>query len=146
MPRTHTDPTVPTDQEAVLAQRASHALGDKPLRLQVSEAGAEVTTLEVPPAAVRLIRTLLKEMGDGRALTLIAEEAEITTTQAAEILRVSRPFVIGLIDKGVLPARLIGTHRRVLLKDVLAYKVETKAKRRETLRELAAYDQELGLE
>jgi excisionase family DNA binding protein len=61
-------------------------------------------------------------------------------------LNVSRPFVVGLIDKGALPARMVGNHRRLPLKDVLAYKADNRAKRRQSLRELAALDQELGLE
>jgi excisionase family DNA binding protein len=60
-------------------------------------------------------------------------------------LHVSRPYVVGLVDKGQLPARNVGKQRRLLLKDVLAYKRDNEAKRRETLHELAALDQELGL-
>jgi hypothetical protein len=50
-----------------------------------------------------------------------------------------------MIDKGTLPARMVGNQRRLPLRDVLAYKAENRAKRRETLREMAALDQELGL-
>jgi excisionase family DNA binding protein len=78
-------------------------------------------------------------------VTLVPLEAEITTQQAAELLNVSRPFVVGMIDKGTLPARMVGNQRRLPLKDVLAYKAENRAKRRETLRDLAALDQKLGL-
>ena len=69
----------------------------------------------------------------------------MTTQQAAELLNVSRPFVVGLIDKGLLPARMVGNQRRLPLKEVLAYKADNRAKRRETLREMTAIDQELGL-
>ena len=58
----------------------------------------------------------------------------------------SRPYFVGLIEKGLIPARMVGPQRRVMLADVLAYKADTKAKRRETLQELVAYDQELKLE
>ena len=78
-------------------------------------------------------------------MPLVPLESEITTQQAAELLNVSRPFVVGMIDKGTLPARMVGNQRRLPLKDVLAYKAENRAKRRETLRELAAHDQKLGL-
>ncbi len=73
------------------------------------------------------------------------DKPEITTQQAAELLHVSRPYVVGLADKGLLPARTVGKQRRLLLKDVLAYKRAIETKRREALRELAAHDQELGL-
>src|SRR5580700_7228168 len=76
---------------------------------------------------------------------LVPYEAEITTQQAAELLNVSRPYVVGMIDRGELPVRMVGNQRRLPLKDVLAYKAENRAKRLETLQELAAQDQKLGL-
>jgi excisionase family DNA binding protein len=87
----------------------------------------------------------LKEMGDGKALTLVADDAEITTNQAADLLHVSRPYVVGLVEKGELPARLVGKQRRLPLKAVLAFKKDTQAKRLKTLGELVAHDQKLGL-
>ncbi len=84
-------------------------------------------------------------MGDGKALTLVADDAEITTNQAADLLHVSRPYVVGLVEKGELPARMVGKQRRLPLKDVLAFKKDNEAKRRATLSELVALDQELGL-
>ena len=150
MPRTIIDPTIAPENEAQVAHEASRVLearaGAKAsVRVQIVEAGHEVTTLDVPPTAVQLIRSLLKEMGDGKALTLVADDAEITTNQAADLLHVSRPYVVGLIKKGELPARLVGKQRRLPLKDVLAFKKDNEAKRRKTLSELVAHDQKLGL-
>jgi len=151
MPRTRTGPIVPSDQEVVLAAAATrtlekHRAGVLAMRVQVAEAGHEVANLELPPAAARLLTDALKELAAGNALTLIPIEAEITTQQAAELLNVSRPYLVGLISSGTLPARMVGRQRRLPLKDVLAYKADTRARRREALRELAALDQELGLE
>jgi excisionase family DNA binding protein len=145
------EPTVPSDRDAVLAEAVSRALerlhaDETALRVQVAAAGHEVTTLDLPAGAARLLLDILKEMAAGNAVTLVSLEAEITTQQAAEVLNVSRPYVVGLIEKGTLPARMVGNQRRLPLKDVLAYKAENRAKRRETLRELAAHDQQLGLE
>jgi len=150
MPRAHTDPTIPTDQEALKAREISRTLeaqraDEKPMRIQVAEAGREVITLDLPPTAARLLMDMLKEMGAGNAVTLVPIEAEITTQQAADLLNVSRPYVISLIEKGVLPARLVGNQRRLSLKDVLAYRAEGKAKAYAALKEIAAIDQELGL-
>jgi excisionase family DNA binding protein len=89
---------------------------------------------------------VLEETAAGKAVSLVAVEADVTTQQAAAILNVSRPFVVGLIDKGALPVRMVGNQRRLPLRDVLAYKADNRAKRRAVLAELAAYDQELGLE
>ena len=150
MPRAHTDLTLPSEQEALLAQEASRALAEgggdaASLRVQLTVAGREVTTLDLPAPAARLLAEILKELGQGRAVTIVPVEAEITTQQAADLLNVSRPYLVGMIEKGTLPARMVGNQRRLPLKDVLAYKTENRAKRREALRELAALDQELGL-
>ena len=154
MSRTSIDPTIAPEHEAVLAHEAARAIetieaneaeGQIGLRMQLTQAGREVTTVDMPPAAVSLIRRLLKEMGEGKAVALVTDEPEITTEQAAKLLHVSRPYVVGLVDKGVIPARNVGKQRRLLLKDVLAYKRDNEAKRREALGELAALDQELGL-
>ena len=151
MPRTIIDPTIAPANEAHIAHEASRVLEAHPagaklsVRVQLVEAGQEVTSLEMPPSAVQLIRTMLKEMGDGKALTLVADDAEITTNQAADLLHVSRPYVVGLVEKGELPARMVGKQRRLPLKDVLAFKKDNEAKRRATLSELVALDQELGL-
>ena len=151
MARTRIDPTIAPESEALIAEAASRAIeqheasGKTGLRVQITEAGREVTTLDVPPSAVQLIRALLKEMGSGKALTLVADDAEITTKQAADLLHVSRPYLVGMIEKGELPARMVGKQRRLPLKEVLAFKKDNEAKRRDALRELAALDQELGL-
>lgn len=150
MPRTRTEPTVPSDQDAARAQELrraleKHSADRKALRVQII-AGRKAEILDLPPVVTRLLMSILKETAAGRAVTLVPLEPEITTQQAAELLNVSRPYVVSLIDKGTLPARMVGNHRRLPLQDVLAYKADSRARRRQTLRELAALDQELGLE
>ncbi len=151
MPRTNIDLTIAPEHEALLAHEAARAIeaseaqGEAGMRMQLTHEGQESTTVDMPPTAVALIHLLLKQMGEGKAVALVADEPEITTQQAAELLHVSRPYVVGLADKGLLPARAVGKQRRLLLKDVLAYKRDIETKRREALRELAALDQELGL-
>ena len=152
MPRAQTDPTIPTDQDAVLAREASRILdasaGDNgALHLRLVETGnATPATLELPAAAARLLKELLREMAAGHAITLVPTESEITTQQAADLLNVSRPYVVGLVEQGKLPARMVGPQRRVMLADVLAFKIESKTKARAALREMVALDQEQGLE
>ena len=150
MPRTDLDPTVPTDQEALLAREATRVLEGHPadgesLRLQVAAAGKEVTTLDLPAAAAGPLLAILRAMGEGKPVSVHAADAEVTAQQAADLLNVSRPYLVGLVDKGVLPARMVGNQRRLPLKDVLAYKRDNQAKRRAALDELAKLDQELGL-
>ena len=85
-------------------------------------------------------------MAAGHAITLVPIETEITTQQAADLLNVSRPYVVGLVEQGRLPARMVGPQRRMTLADVLAYKAESKTRARAALKEMVAIDQELGLE
>jgi excisionase family DNA binding protein len=150
MRRHHSDPIIPSDQDAMLAKAARLALErsealDEALHLQVNAAGHEVATLDLPPVVTRLLMDVLKETAAGNAVTLVPVEAEITTQQAADLLNVSRPFLVGLIDNGILLARMVGKHRRLPLRDVLAYKADQSAKREKALDEIVAIDQELGL-
>jgi excisionase family DNA binding protein len=148
--RAETDPTIPTDQEALLAREATRVLEGHPtdgerLRLQVSAGGKEATTPDLPSAAAGPLPAILKAIGEGRPVALHAADEELTTQQAADLLNVSRPYLVGLIDSGTLPVRMVGNQRRLLLKDVLAYKRDTQATRRAALDELAkGGDQELG--
>jgi excisionase family DNA binding protein len=135
MHRTHIDPVIPSAQEAMLAETAHAALA----------AGQKFTTDELPPIVTRLLMDILKETAAGHAVTLVPVEAEITTQQAADLLNVSRPFLVSLIENGTLPARTVGTHRRLLLSDVLTHKADLFVKRSKALAEMVAIDQELGL-
>ena len=89
--------------------------------------------------SVALLRVLVGENGNGSV------EKLLSTQQVADILGVSRPFVVKLIDGGQLPAQLVGTHRRVRADDLELWKAENRRRRLETLSELAKLDRELGL-
>ena len=146
MQRKRLDPVIPTGQDALRAQELHGALEGRdtinaPLRLQVDDS----TVLDLPPMVARLLMNILEETAAGHAVALIPVEAEVTTQQAAELLNVSRPFVVGLIEKGLLPSRMVGNQRRLPLKAVLAYKADNRARRHKMLDEMAAIDQEFGL-
>ncbi len=151
MPRPTVVAMIPSDQDLALAREASRVLneigGSEPaLRIQLIAAGKECPMLDLPAPAAKLLLQMLQEMAAGHAVTLLPLATEITTQQAADLLNVSRPFVAGLVDKGVLPARMVGANRRLLLQDVQAYRLESRARARGALKEMIAISQELGLE
>ena len=101
-------------------------------------------TVVLPDDASRAVRTLLRDLATGVPVHVIPAEAELTTQQAADLLGLSRTFVVRLVDRGSLPAHLAGTHRRLLASDVLAYR-ERRASKLAALGELTEADEELGL-
>ncbi len=105
----------------------------------------QATRIELPPQAVEAVTKVLEQLAQGKEVTIAAKPVEVTTQQAAEFLRVSRPFLIGLLEKGAIPFRRVGAHRRVLYVDLQAYKNAIDAKRLKVLEELAAQAQELNM-
>ena len=150
--RTNTSLALPTEQEALLAERMSRKLAahfhvDKLFRVRLlDEADRPTEVLELPAPAVRLLLDILEHMARGDAVTLLPIHAELTTQQAADLLNVSRPHLVQQLDDGKIPFRKVGTHRRVRAEDIFRYKRGMDQKRREVLNDLAAHDQEIGLE
>ena len=140
----------PTADDRQLAREASRQLArysdtGEMLSIQVLEAGQAGETLYIPAAALHLLRDVLAEMAEGNAVTLLPVHAELTTQEAANLLNVSRPYLISLLEAGEVPYHKTGTHRRVRARDVLAYKERTDALRRQALQDLAEQAQELDL-
>jgi excisionase family DNA binding protein len=142
--------TVPPSRDDVELARASgqrlapFARHGRPLTLRVRNSRRE-EVIELPAGAVKLLMAILEDMASGRAVTVVPQNAELTTQQAADVLNVSRPFLIGLLEDKKLPYRMVGTHRRVRFEDVLRYKEAIDAERRKALDELAAEAQELDM-
>jgi len=136
----------PTAQDAALARTSGQILArftkaDRPVKVRIAE-GSEEQDLELPAGAVTLLMDILGAMAAGRGVTLIPENAELTTVQAAEILNVSRPYLIKLLDEGKIPHRKVGKHRRILMEDLMAYKAREDRERQAVLDELAREAQE----
>ncbi len=141
---------VPSEQEAALAKRMSQILSSsfkgKPLASIRLSVGTDSQMVELPAVAVRLLIGALDQMAKGNAVTLMPIQAELTTQQAADLLNVSRPYLVGLLDKGEIPHHKVGTHRRILAQDVFAYQRLVAQERDEILEELVALNQQLGFE
>ena len=106
----------------------------------------EHPSIEVPPAALKLIGQLLGAMSEGRPIALMPSSQELSTVEAAHFLNVSRPFVIKEIEAGRLPHRMVGTHRRVAFEDLIAYARKMRERQEAALERLAENARELGLE
>jgi excisionase family DNA binding protein len=140
----------PSEQESELAREGSrrlkpHLTRPQDLRIQIVEGNAPPETVEIPAAALRLLVGILNELAEGHAVTLMPIQAELTTQQAADFLNVSRPYLIRLLEEGQIPFHKTGTHRRIFLRDLLSYKTKIKEQRRQSLQELTALSQELGM-
>ena len=144
-------PQLPTEDEITQARKASRQLArllpddahSHSLRLVTDDNRHEM--IAIPPGALRLFVDVLTQIGQGRAVTLLPQRAELTTQEAADYLNLSRPYVVGLIEQNKLPARKVGTRRRIAFEDLVRFDEQDRARRRVALDELARIDQELGL-
>ena len=139
----------PSAQDAAMARVSGQVLSPfvhrkGSLTLKVREAG-KYQPLELPSGAVALLMEILEAMAAGRGLVLIPENAELTSVQAADVLNVSRPFLIKLLEDNVLPHRKVGKHRRVRMEDVMAYKAKIDRDRETVLDQLAREGQEQAM-
>lgn len=141
---TKSDQETALSSAKTLAESAYRAAKNKEkviqLRIQDSD---EVIT--IPLKALKLLNAIISNMAEGKSIALLPTDAEITTQQAAEILNVSRPHVIKLLEKGEIPYRKVGSHRRILLQDILEYETKFRSDRRKQLDVLAKEAQQLNL-
>ena len=140
---------IPSDRDAALADQAGRKLagwgdGSDPVPARFGVATGE--PVDIPTSAVRLLKEILDHMAHGNGVALTPLHAELTTRQAADLLQVSRTHLVQLLDEGRIPCRKVGAHRRVRARDILDYRRETESRRRKALDELAAVDQNLGLQ
>jgi len=127
---------------------SARVLKDTLARFRERKAPAEIIVrhgeaeqiFRLPPAVIQTLVDVLQHFARGKAVTLAPIGAEMTTQQAADMLNVSRPYLIKLIDQGVLHASKVGRHRRLAATEVFAYKQRRDAERDAALDELMAED------
>ena len=143
---TENQPQPLPDNEASLlartsAEELSRLLAAKPAsdRAHVKLDGRD---LILPRMALALLRDLLTEMAQGNAVTVVPTHAELTTQEAANLLNVSRPHLIKLLEKGLIKFSKTGAHRRIRYQDLVAYKQQRDKESHELLDELTAQAQE----
>ena len=140
------EPSLPSDATAREAEIAVQTLrGAARATVRVEPDGSPEAAVVLPAQAFDLLMRMLAHLANGDAVTIVPIQAEVTTQQAADVLNVSRPSLIKLLDEGKLAYRKLGTHRRVMLRDLLEFKRHDDAERRAILAELTAEAQALGL-
>jgi excisionase family DNA binding protein len=101
--------------------------------------------LRLPPKVLRLIADLLGALAQGKAVTIMPKELDVTTQEAARFLNVSRPYVIGLLEANKMPYHKVGTHRRIRFEDLVRYKEDRKIASDKAIQALVDQAQELEL-
>lgn len=141
-------PQVPNGHDVDLARVSSRLLatciGDGPTaRLRVIDGDQEI--IEVPVPALRMLVDILANMAEGNAVSIVPIHAVLTTQEAADFLGVSRPYLVGVLERGELPHHKAGKHRRIYFRDLLAYRTARMGQSQAALDALAEQAQKLGL-
>lgn len=123
------------------AEELSRLLGKMP-EAERASVKLDGNNLILPRQALALLRDLLVEMAQGNAVTIVPTHAELTTQEAANILNISRPHIVKLLEKGEIPFSKTGTHRRIRYQDLMAYQGQQTAKSKMALDELVSQAQE----
>src|SRR6266498_3701786 len=118
--------------------------GTEQVRLRAGE-DADGALLVIPRPAAELLADVLSHFASGEGVAVMSSRTELTTQQAADLLNVSRPYLIGLLNAGDIEYRMVGSHRRVVVGSLMDYRARAEATRRQAADELSAATQDLNL-
>ena len=143
------EPGSPSQADMEAAQQASRTLarfsGKGGVRVEAEDDHEARQSFVLPAAAVRLLADVLAYLAEGRSIVIMPDDAELTTQQAADMLNVSRPHLVKLLEENKLRHHKVGTHRRVVLRDLNAYRRTHMAESDAALDELVQQAQELDM-
>jgi excisionase family DNA binding protein len=143
--------TLPVEREVAAAMQSQRALAAylstelETQRIQIFDERNQAHQVELPTSALRLLVDVLSELAEGNAVRVVPIHAELTTQEAADMLNVSRPHLVKLLESGALPFHKAGKHRRVRFADLMAFKAERDRRSTQAMQELARQAQELKL-
>src|SRR5437899_2631365 len=136
------EPITATDSERPALKRIEGALGN--VNRVPKLMGPDGEEIELPESVFHVLRQIVYYLAQGRAVTIVPLNKELTTQEAADILNVSRPHLIKLLERGEIPFAKTGTHRRIRFSDLIEYKKRRDSERRRGMAELTQMSQELG--
>lgn len=142
---------LPTVEEIAIARESGRALSAflqtraETQQIDIVDDKGASHPVSIPVSALRLLVDVLTEIGEGNAVSIIPIHAELTTQNAADVLNVSRPYLVQLLERGDIPFHKIGRHRRVRYQDVISYKERIDAERSKALDALAEQAQMLQM-
>ncbi|QVX39868.1 helix-turn-helix domain-containing protein [Ralstonia solanacearum] len=142
---------LPSEEDVMLAREAGRTLaavlatGTAVRQVDIRDGSGRVRSVQMPAAALQLLQDVLDQIEKGCAVSVVPVHAELTTQEAAQMLGVSRPFFVQMLEKGDIPFHKIGTHRRVRYRDVVDYKKRLDTQRREALEALTEQAQALDM-
>jgi excisionase family DNA binding protein len=141
------NPSPPTEEEVRLATESSRKLAaiifhGEGAQLRLYDGDSELT---VPVSAIHMLADILNQMAQGNAVSLVPIGHMLTTQQAADLLNVSRPYLVKLLETGAIPHTKVGRHRRIKYTDLLSYMERSDQESRRAVDDLAKQAQELGM-
>jgi excisionase family DNA binding protein len=139
------EPAAPAEEERALLAEVYRALHREPAARPQLLLDPHGEAIQLPPSLLRVLKQVALALLQGDAVAIYPVHKELTTQQAADLLNVSRQYLVRLLEEGKIPYTKTGTHRRIRFSDLMAYKAQRDAERRRQLDELAQLSQDLGL-
>ncbi|MES9922483.1 MAG: helix-turn-helix domain-containing protein [Candidatus Thiodiazotropha endolucinida] len=138
---------LPTPEEAELAAESSRLIAacvgeGETAELRLIDGDIDI---KIPISAIHMLRDILNQMAQGNAVSLVPVHAELTTQQAADILNVSRPYLVKLLESGEINFHKVGRHRRILFQDIMEYMAQRDQESHDLVKELSKEAQDLNM-
>lgn len=137
------EPLIGQESEAQSIQEIARILQNDGSHLKLIGANGE--EMMIPDGLGQVLHQVIQAIASDQAISIVPQKKELTTQQAADLLNVSRPYLIKLLEQGDIPYIMVGTHRRVRFDDLMKYKQERDTKRRQLLQELIEMTEAAGL-
>lgn len=145
MAATLREPIMPSDREIAQAQTSLKLLRQDKADSHFAIGSPSGLKVPLTESAFNLLLNILTEMSRGNAVLVVPINAELTTQEAADLLNVSRPYLVRLLDEKKIRYHMVGSHRRILFKDLIAYRSESRRRRFKSMEEITEADDEFGI-